>query len=45
MYFDYLHLLRGKCTELDIPFERADRVLYNADKRINEGKKLKNYGG
>jgi thermostable 8-oxoguanine DNA glycosylase len=44
-YFDYLRVLRAKCKALDIPFEQADRILYNADKRINKGVKLKNYGG
>jgi hypothetical protein len=41
MYFDYLRKLKGKCSELDIPFEKADRILWNADKRMNKGKKLK----
>lgn len=45
IYFDYLRLLRSKCKELDIPFEKADRILYKADKRINKGVKLRNYGG
>jgi hypothetical protein len=45
LYFDYLQQLRQKSTELGIPFEKADRILYNADKRINKKKKLKNYGG
>lgn len=44
-YFDYLRVLRTKCKVLNIPFEQADRILYNADKRINKGVKLKNYGG
>lgn len=45
IYFDYLNLLRAKCKDLEIPFEKADRILYNADKRINKGVKLRNYGG
>jgi thermostable 8-oxoguanine DNA glycosylase len=44
-YFDYLKVLRTKCKDLGIPFEKADRILYNADKRINKGVKLRNYGG
>jgi len=44
-YFDYLRALRAKCEELSIPFENADRVLYNADRRINKDVKLRNYGG
>lgn len=44
-YFNYLRMLRAKCKELEIPFEDADRILYNADRRINKGVKLSNYGG
>jgi hypothetical protein len=45
LYFEYLRELRRKSAELEIPFEKADRILYNADKRINAERKLKNYGG
>lgn len=45
IYFNYLKLLKTKCTELEIPFDKSDRILYNADKRINKDVKLKNYGG
>ncbi len=45
LYFEYLERLRNKCRKLEIPFEKADRILYNADKRLNKDKKLKNYGG
>lgn len=45
LYFNYLELLRKKCIQLQIPFEQADRILYNADKRLNKGNKLRNYGG
>jgi len=45
IYFDYLNTLKAKCRELQIPFEKSDRILYNADKRINKDIKLKNYGG
>ena len=45
IYFDYLRTLREKCNELEIPFEKSDRILYNADKRINKDIKLKNFGG
>jgi thermostable 8-oxoguanine DNA glycosylase len=44
-YFKYLRDLRAKCKDLDIPFENADRILYNADRRINKGVRLRNYGG
>jgi hypothetical protein len=45
IYFDYLKTLKTKCNELEIPFEKSDRILYNADKRINKNIKLRNYGG
>lgn len=44
IYFAYLKTLQAKCTELEIPFEKSDRILYKADRRINKGIKLKNYG-
>jgi len=43
LYFRYLEDLEKKCKELEIPFEKADRILYKADKRINKDVKLKNY--
>jgi len=43
-YFEYLNTLKKKCIELEIPFEKSDRILYNADKRINKSMKLRNYG-
>lgn len=42
-YFAYLDDLKKKCKDLEIPFEKADRVLYKADKRINKDVKLRNY--
>lgn len=45
LYFDYLKRLKTMCDQLEIPFEKSDRILYNADKRINKDVKLKNYGG
>jgi len=42
-YFRYLEDLKKKCKELEVPFEKADRILYKADKRINRSIKLKNY--
>ena len=44
IYFEYLEELREKCEELQILFEKSDRILYKADKRINKDLKLKNYG-
>ena len=43
IYFDYLREIRTRCETLGIPFEEADRILYNADKRINKATRLKNY--
>lgn len=43
LYFKYLKDLRAKCDELHIPFEKADRILWMADKRINKDKPLDNY--
>ena len=43
LYLQYLKDLRTKCDELNIPFEKADRILWMADKRINKDKPLDNY--
>ncbi|MEI7901318.1 MAG: hypothetical protein WCK89_13790 [bacterium] len=43
IYFAYLCALRKSCATLGIPFEESDRILYNADKRMNKAVKLKNY--
>lgn len=43
LYLLYLKDLRIACSKLHISFEISDRVLYNADKRINSTEKLKNY--
>ena len=44
MYLDYLGDLRKACTRFSIPFEVSDRDFYKADKRLNKGKRLANYG-
>ena len=44
IYFQYLHDLRAKCKELDIPFSQSDRILFNVDSNINKGISLNNYG-
>ena len=41
LYIQYLSDLREACIQLNINFEDADRVLYNADKRLNRGVKIK----
>jgi hypothetical protein len=43
LYLNYLTDLRKVCFELDIPFEKSDRILFMADRRINKEHKLKNY--
>ncbi len=44
LYIKYLRDLRVECLRLSISFEIADRVLYNADKRLNRENRLNNYG-
>ncbi len=43
LYVQYLKDLRSICRQLNIPFSSADRILYMADKRINNEIKLENY--
>jgi len=43
LYLLYLKDLRDECAKLNISFEMSDRVLYNADKRINSTEKLRNW--
>lgn len=43
LYLKYLIKLRAVCASENIPFEQSDRILYNLDKDINSGRKLKNY--
>lgn len=43
LYLDYLSDLRTVAKQLNIPFEKADRYLYNADKRLNSSISLNNY--
>ena len=43
LYLNYLEDLKQACDKLKIPFTTADRVLYQADKRINKDIKLNNY--
>lgn len=40
-YLEYLTELRIKCEEKKIPFEKADKVLYQLDKENNSGHKIK----
>lgn len=43
IYFDYLTDLKKVCVNLNIQFEISDRILYEADKRINKNIPLDNY--
>ena len=43
LYIKYLSDLRIACSNLKIPFEKSDRILFMADKRINKKEKLKKY--
>ena len=41
LYIKYLADLKKVCSNLKIPFEKADRILFMADRRINKKHKLK----
>ncbi len=43
LYLQYLKDLTEICEKLKIPFEKSDRILYMADKRINKDVPLDNY--
>ncbi|NQX80417.1 MAG: hypothetical protein HRT66_00260 [Flavobacteriaceae bacterium] len=43
LYLQYLTDLEDVCTSLDIPFDKSDRILFMADRRVNKERKLKNY--
>ncbi len=43
LYFQYLNDLKIVCKKLNISFDKADRILYEADKRINKDVLLDNY--
>ncbi|KAA1244295.1 hypothetical protein [Aquimarina sp. RZ0] len=43
LYLKYLKDLQDVCKRLDIPFEKSDRILFMADRRINNKHKLNNY--
>ena len=44
LYLEYLLKLREAVDKLDIPFDKSDRILYMADKRVNKDIPLNNYG-
>ena len=43
LYLTYLQDLREACLMLNIDFNKADRILFMADRRVNEKIPLKNY--
>jgi hypothetical protein len=43
LYIKYLYDLSAICTDLKIPFDKSDRILFMADKRINKKENLNNY--
>lgn len=43
LYLGYLSDLREISRQLDIPFELADRILFEADRRLNKDERLLNY--
>jgi len=43
LYIKYLFDLKKICIDYNIPFDKSDRILFMADKRINKKEKLKNY--
>jgi len=44
LYINYLTDLRKVCDQLEITFNLADRILYEADRRVNKNERLLNYG-
>ena len=43
LYLQYLKALTEVCKKLNIPFDKSDRILFMADRRINKNHKLDNY--
>ena len=43
LYIKYLYDLSAICTDLKILFDKSDRILFMADKRINKKENLNNY--
>ena len=43
LYLKYLKDLRNACEKNKIPFDKSDRILFMADKRINKNVLLENY--
>ncbi len=43
LYLKYLSDLRLASIRLNIPFDKSDKILYEADKRINKNENLDKY--
>ena len=43
LYIQFLKDLKEVCKQINIPFDKADRILFMADRRINNEHKLDNY--
>ena len=43
LYLNYLTKMKKICKQKNIPFYKADRILYELDKRLNKNVKIKNY--
>lgn len=41
LYFSYIERLNSICNDYDIPFSKADRILYQLDKILNKDIRLK----
>jgi thermostable 8-oxoguanine DNA glycosylase len=40
IYFEYIRYLRSVCENYEIPFNMADRILYQLDKTLNSGEPI-----
>lgn len=43
LYIQYLNDLKEVCKQFEIPFDKSDRILFMADRRINKDIPLDNY--
>lgn len=43
LYFDYIHRLKNECAKHSIPFSKADKILYQLDKKENKEIRLTSY--
>lgn len=43
LYFDYIDRLKSECAKYGIPFSKADKILYQIDKKENKEIRLTSY--